>query len=52
MEGFAEAIGTRVDLTANTLQGPEVPLVTHASKRRTNDGLKRTEVKDLDLAWD
>ncbi len=52
MEGLAEAIGTRVDLTANTLQGPEVPLVTHASKRKPNDELKRTENKDLDLDWE
>lgn len=51
-ERLAEAIGTRLDLTANTLQGPETPLVTHTSKRKPEGDLKRTENKDLDLDWD
>ena len=51
-ERLAEAIGTRLDLTANTLKGPEVPLVTHTSKRKPEDELKKTENKDLDLDWD
>lgn len=52
-ERLAEAIGTRLDLTANTLRSPEVPIGSHAPKKRNpEEGLDRSGSKDLDLDWD
>lgn len=51
-ERLAEAIGTRLDLTTNTLQSPESPTIAHIPKRKSDDEAKRLEKKDPDLDWD
>ena len=52
-ERLAEAIGTRLDLTANTLRSPEIPIGSHAPKKRNADeGSEKSESKDVDLDWD
>ncbi|KAL8827249.1 MAG: hypothetical protein Q9191_003302 [Dirinaria sp. TL-2023a] len=52
-ERLAEAIGTRLDLTANTLKSPEIAIASHAPKRRSaDDGLESSNRKEPDLDWD
>ena len=51
-ERLAEAIGTRLDLTANTLQSSETPIVAQELKRKAEDGPQSTDNKEVDLDWD
>ena len=51
-ERLAEAIGTRLDLTANSLQSLEAPIADRTSKRKSEDELKKIETKDVDTDWD
>lgn len=54
-ERLAEAIGTRLDLTANTSQNPEtLPVARTSSKRKSDEeGTTRTiESKGVELDWD
>ena len=52
-ERLAEAIGTRLDLTTNLLESPEIAVGSHAPKRRSEDNeLERSKSKDVDLDWD
>ena len=51
-ERLAEAIGTRLDLTANVLQSQEAPTVTRPSKRTHEEGFKEAETGDVGLDWD
>ena len=52
-ERLAEAIGTRLDVSANTLRSPEIPVVARTSKKRNSDnGLEQTKNEsDLDYDW-
>lgn len=51
-ERLAEAIGTRLDVSANTLQSPESPVVARTSKKRDSDnGLEQTK-NESDLDYD
>lgn len=52
-ERLAEAIGTRLDLTANTLKSPEIAVGSNAPKRRgADDRLESSKSKEPDLDWD
>lgn len=52
-ERLAEAIGTRLDITANTLRSPEVPIGSHAPKKRIpEEGQEPSGRKDMDLDWE
>ena len=51
-ERLAEAIGTRLDLTANHLQSIETPIVARTSKQKSEDEPKKVETKDGDFDWD
>ena len=54
-ERLAEAIGTRLDLTANTFQNPETLLVARTSSKRKSDEegtTKTNENKGVELEWD
>ena len=52
-ERLAEAIGTRLDLTANTLKSPEIAVASHAPKRRNeDDGVESSRNEDPDPDWD
>ena len=51
-ERFAEAIGTRLDLRANSLQNPETPVASRTSKRKSEDELRKIETQDVDTDWD
>lgn len=48
-ERLAEAIGTRLDLTANSLQSLETPIISPASERKSEDGPTKVEHQDVDL---
>lgn len=51
-ERLAEAIGTRLDVSANTLRSPEIPVVARTSKKRNSDnGLEQTK-NESDLDYD
>ena len=51
-ERLAEAIGTRLDLTANNLQSIETPIVNRTSKRKSEDEPKKIGTTDVDFDWD
>lgn len=51
-ERLAEAIGTRLDLTANSLQTLETPIAARTSKRKSEDEPRKIETKDVDTDWD
>ena len=54
-ERLAEAIGTRLDLTANTFPNPETPIVARTSSKRKPDeegSTKTMENKGVELDWD
>ena len=51
-ERLAEAIGTRLDLTANSLQSLETPIVSPTSERKSTDGPTKVEHQDVDLDWE
>lgn len=51
-ERLAEAIGTRLDLTANSLQSVETPIVSRAPKRKSKDEPTKVESQDVDLDWE
>lgn len=47
-ERLAEAVGARLDLTANMLRSPEVPTGSHAPKKQNpEEGLDRSGSEDL-----
>ena len=51
-ERLAEAIGTRLDLTAHSHQSLETPIAARTSKRKSEDEPRKTETKDVDTDWD
>ena len=51
-ERLAEAIGTRLDLTANSLKSVESPMISRASKHKSEDGPTKVENEDVDLDWE
>ena len=51
-ERLAEAIGTRLDLTANSLQNVDTPVVSRASKRKSEDEPLKVESQDVDSNWE
>ena len=51
-ERLAEAIGTRLDLTANSLQSLETPIAARTSKRKSEDDPRIIETNDVDTEWD
>ena len=51
-ERVAEAIGTRLDTSANTLRIPEMPKASQSNAGDSRDALKRTRNEDTDLDWE
>ena len=51
-ERLAEAIGTRLDLTANSLQSLETPIASSISERKSEDGPIKVEHQGVDLDWE
>ena len=50
-ERLAEAIGTRLDLSANSLQRLETPVVARVPKQSKSERSK-VETKDVEFDWD
>ena len=51
-ERLAEAIGTRLDVSANTLQGPEIPVLARTSKKRNSDNRLEQTKNESDFEYD
>ena len=51
-ERLAEALGTRLDLTANGLQSLETPIAARTSKRKSEDDPRIIETREVDTDWD
>ena len=50
-ERLAEAIGTRLDLTASNLHSLETPIVTRTSMPKSEDDQKKIESKNVGFDW-
>ena len=51
-ERLAAAIGTRLDVSANTLQGPEIPVLARTSKKRNSDNRLEQTKNESDFEYD
>ena len=51
-ERLAEAIGTRLDTSANTLRIPEMSKASQSNVGSSREAVERTRTGDRDLDWD
>ena len=51
-ERLAEAIGTRLDTSANTLRIPEIPRASQSNAKSSREVVQRTRTEDEELDWD